>query len=248
MLLSTLRISDQTWWGKALRLPFQLVPADLEMPVWIGPLRGRRWIVGSAVHGCWLGLYEWEKANLIKRAIAPGMVFFDIGAMAGYFTLLAAPLVGPHGRVYAFEPLPRNLTYLRRHVAMHALDNVTIVEAAVSNSQGVAAFDLGAHPVSGRLAAGGSLQVRTVGLDEEIAVGRLPVPHAIKIDVEGAELQLLQGAAKTLQSARPQLFLDLHGFLGPSFAHLDQDCQSLLVRLGYRFRRLGEHDIYAWCE
>lgn len=247
-MLSFLLISDRTWWGKAVRAPLALVPPDKAMPVLIGLLRGRRWIVGSAVHGCWLGVYEWEKARLIEHTIEPGMVFFDIGAMAGYFTLLAALVVGPAGRVYSFDPLPRNLTYLRRHVGMHELNNVTIVEAAVSDSQGVGSFDPGAHPVSGRLAEGGSLQVRTVGLDQEIAAGRLPAPHAIKIDVEGAELRLLEGAARTLRTARPKLFLDLHGFLGPSFSHLDQDCKDLLLRFGYRFRQLGKHDIYAWCE
>ena len=247
-MLSSLRISDRTWWGKAIRLPLALLPADMVMPVLIGPLRGRRWIARSAVHGCWLGIYEWEKARLLERSIEPGTVFFDIGAMAGYFTLLAARLVGPQGRVYAFEPLPHNLAYLRRHARMHRLDNVTIVEAAVSDSQGVAGFEPGAHASGGRLAESGPLHVRTIGLDEEIAAGRLPVPHAIKIDVEGAEMQLLKGAARTLQTTRPRLFLDLHGFLGPSFAHLDKDCKDLLLRFGYRFRQLGKHDVYAWCE
>ncbi len=246
-MLSSLLISDRTWWGKAIRIPLALVPQDMEVPVLIGPLRGCRWIAGSAVHSCWLGIYEWEKARLLQRTLEPGMVFFDIGAMAGYFTLLAARLVGPQGRVYAFEPLPRNLAYLRRHVAMHGFDNVTMVEAAVSDSSGVATFEPGAHASAGRLAQRGSLQVRTIALDEEIAAGRLPVPHAIKIDVEGAELDVLQGAGRTLRIARPRLFLDIHDFLGPSFVHLDKDCKNLLHSFGYQFRRLGKHDVYAWC-
>ena len=214
----------------------------------MGPLRGCRWIAGSSVHSCWIGLYEWEKARLLARTLKPGMVFFDVGANVGYFTLLASRLVGPTGRIFAFEPLRRNLTYLRRHIAMHNLENVTVVEVAVSDSEGFATFDPGSNASSGRLSQQGSVHVQTVSLDKEISAGRLPVPDILKIDVEGAEVQVLDGLKKTLETARPKVCLDIHSFLGPSFVHLDRDCKDIMAEHGYCHRQLGRHDIYAWSQ
>lgn len=55
------------------------------------------WVVGSAPHGCWLGTYELEKQRTIMPFIKPGMTIFDIGAQAGFYTLLFSRLVGPSG-------------------------------------------------------------------------------------------------------------------------------------------------------
>jgi FkbM family methyltransferase len=184
--------------------------------------------------------------RLFTEKLRPGMVFYDIGAQAGYFTLLASSLVGPAGRVIAFEPAPRNIHYLRQHVDMHGLGNVDIEEAAVAGESGVRYFDTGPSFVAGRLCETGSIPVRTLGLDEEIQAGRLPVPQFLKIDVEGAELEVLCGAEWLLAHHAPQIALDIHSFLGPSFAHLEGGCRQLLVRHGYRLERLGSHDVYAW--
>ncbi len=72
-----------------------------------GPLRGKRWIAGSSNHGCWLGSYELAKQRKVIELVRPGMVCWDVGAHVGFYTLLFAELVGPLGRVFAFEPLPR---------------------------------------------------------------------------------------------------------------------------------------------
>lgn len=64
------------------------------VPVLQGSLRGRKWIVGSSNHGCWLGSYEWKKQRLFTRTVSSGDVVFDIGAHVGFYTLLASVLVG----------------------------------------------------------------------------------------------------------------------------------------------------------
>jgi predicted RNA methylase len=94
------------------------------MPILQGPGRGIRWIVGAGTHGCWLGSYESEKQAVVAEALGPGMVFYDLGANAGFYTLLAARAVLPGGEVIAFEPLPENISYLRRHVERNGFRNV----------------------------------------------------------------------------------------------------------------------------
>ncbi len=109
-------VSRQTVVGKLLRLPLRLLPDGMAVPVLQGPLKGKRWLVGSSTHGCWLGSYEYEKQRLFAKKIKAGAVVFDIGANVGFYTLLTAMLVRPEGRVVAFEPVPRNIDFLRKHI------------------------------------------------------------------------------------------------------------------------------------
>src|SRR5947208_793716 len=95
--------------AKLVRLPLRLIPSQSIVRIRSGDLRGWRWIVGSSTNGCWLGTYESHMQRLFREHIGPGSTVFDIGANVGFFTLLASKLAGEAGRVYAFEPLPRNL-------------------------------------------------------------------------------------------------------------------------------------------
>ncbi len=142
--------------------------------------------------------------------------------------------------MYAFEPVPRNLAYLHQLVDLHQLGNVSIVDAAVSDISGYASFDCGSNPVSGHLDANGSLRVQVIQLDEEIEAGRLPVPNLLKIDVEGAELKLLNGARTTLERHRPEILLDTHTFLGGEFEPLHRQCSEFLQELGYHINPIAD--------
>ena len=217
---------------RLLRAPLHFIPPGLRMPVMGGPLQGKRWIVGSSINRCWLGTYDREESNLMKQHLHPGRVCFDIGAQAGYHTLYASLTVGPTGRVFAFEPAPRNIANIRKHVAMNRLSNVTIVEAAVSDCNGVAHFDCAGSAVSGHLCAEGGLAVRTISLDQEIDSGALPEADYIKIDAEGAELRILHGARKLLARRHPTLSVETHQWL-PGFPTVREDCVRFLFELGY---------------
>ncbi len=96
-----------------LRVPLHFIPSGLRVPVVSGPLQGKQWVVGSSIHACWFGTYDPAESRLMKQWLQPGSVFFDIGAQAGYHTMYASLLVGPYGRVFAFEPVPRNLAHLK---------------------------------------------------------------------------------------------------------------------------------------
>ena len=148
--------------GRIARFPFRLIPPDLAVPVLQGPLRGKRWIVGSHLHGCWLGSYEWEMQRRIAGQIEPGSVFYDVGANVGFYTLLGALRAGPAGWVYAFEPLPENAAFLRKHLAMNRIRNVEIFETAISDQSGTASFSSESTRAMGKLAAAGTVIVSYV--------------------------------------------------------------------------------------
>ncbi len=219
--------------GRAARLPLRAIPKRARLPILQGRLRGKRWIVGSGTHGCWLGSYEYEKRRVFERMVGVGDVVYDMGANAGFYTLLAAELTGPSGRVVAFEPVPRNLRFLREHVRMNCLPNVTIINAAVADRAGTALFDEGANPSMGRLAAGGALEVRTVTVDDLVSSRQIRPPAVVKIDIEGGEVEALLGAQRTLSENRPRIFLSTHG------PELHERCCELLVSLGYELSPIG---------
>lgn len=226
------KINYRSFIGKLLRLPLRLIPKGMVLPILQGQLRGKKWIVGAGEHGYWLGSYEYNKRLAFERLVDPDMVVYDIGANVGYFTLLASGLTGPEGRVVAFEPLPRNIRYLRRHVQINHLENVKVIEAAVSDHDGDGYFDLGPSSAMGRLAVDGKLKVQMVSLDTLLAEGQLAPPDVIKLDVEGAEYDALRGGWKLLETHRPLLFLDTHGRKAHHFT------VALLDELGYCFEIL----------
>jgi FkbM family methyltransferase len=221
------RFSRVSFLGKALRAPLSLIPKTAVFPVLQGPLAGRRWIVGSATHGAWLGTYEYEKQRIFARTIQAGMVVFDLGANVGFYSLLAAIKTGARGRVYAFEPLSRNLGLLRRHLEYNDIRNVEIIAAAVSDSSGLAAFEDQGHPSMGRLDPVGGLQIRTVTLDEMVFQKGLLPPDLIKLDIEGGERRALEGARRVLEQYHPLLFLATHGW------QVHDECCAFLIDLGY---------------
>ena len=226
------KINYRSFFGRLLRLPLKLIPKGMVMPILQGRLQGKKWVVGAGEHGYWLGSYELNKRLVFERLVEPGMVVYDIGANVGYFSLLAAVLTGSDGRVFAFEPLPRNTHYLRRHVQINKLENVEVIEAAVSDHMGEAYFDLGPSTAMGHLASEGELKVTLISLDRMVDEGRLPPADVMKVDVEGAEYDVLRGAKKLLETQRPILFLDTHGRKAHHFT------VALLDALGYRFEIL----------
>jgi FkbM family methyltransferase len=226
-------ISSRSLPGRLLRLPLRMIPPETRLPIVQGRLRGKRWIVGSSTHGCWLGSYEYKKRRLFERTVGEGDVVYDVGANVGFYTLLAAVLTGSSGHVVAFEPVPRNLRFLREHVRMNRVPNVTIIEAAVAERAGTASFDEGPNPSMGQLAGGGALEVRTVTLDDLVSLGQVPPPVVVKVDIEGGEVRALLGAQRTLSEHQPAIFLSTHG------PEPHTRCRELLVGLGYEFRAIG---------
>jgi FkbM family methyltransferase len=216
--------------GQVVRLPLAMVAKDRPVRVLTGPLRGARWLPGSATHGCWLGTYERRTQQVFRNIVAPGDAVFDVGAHVGFYTLLAARLTGPGGRVVAFEPLPRNVDFLRRHVDANRLGNVSIVQAAVAERSGSAHFTKGGGPSTGSLVPRGSaveLAIDLVCIDDLVGTGELPAPRVVKIDVEGAESRVLEGGRRTFVEHRPKVVLSGHGWEQSTL------CSRMLESFGY---------------
>ncbi len=222
------KIDSKSLRGKLLRLSLRLVPPGTIVPILSGGLRGKKWIVGSSIHGCWLGTYEYEKQVIFSKSVSPKSTVFDIGGNVGFYTLLASKRVGPDGKVFVFEPLPRNLIYLRKHLQLNNINNVIVIEAALSDKNGFAFFGAGPHGEMAHIASSGQLQVETWTLDHLLELGQIQLPDCIKMDIEGAEFDALRGAKSLLSKAHPTIFLATHGTI------VHRECCGLLQSLGYR--------------
>jgi len=169
-------------------------------------------------------------------------VVYDIGANVGFYTLLASALAGPRGRVVAFEPLPRNLEFLRAHVAMNGMTNVVIRSVALADHPGTRPFDDTPGPSEAHLAARGSLTVECATLDALVAKGEIPPPDVIKMDVEGAELLVLRGGEATIRTHKPTLFVATHA------ADVHAACVAWLEQAGFRLDNLDGESVQACSE
>lgn len=218
--------------GRLLRAPLRLVPRTAVVPVIQGPLRGSKWIVGSGNHGYWLGCYESDKVRRFAAAISGSRIVYDVGANVGYYSVLASKVLDRTGQVIAFEPDPQNIAFLHRHLEVNGIENVQVVEAAVSDRCGEAIFQQEPSRYMGALSQNGTLRVRILSLDDFIRSGAFPSPDVIKIDVEGAEQHVLSGASQTLRSKHPLLFVATHS------TALHSDCCQFLKSLGYELEAI----------
>jgi len=180
-------------------------------------------------HGAWLGWLERRQLDEFIRRIEPDTIVWDIGANVGLYTV---PSARRAREVFAFEPIERNVSYLRKHVVLNGLSNVRIIEAAVTDHNGFVPMTPGASPSEARIGTDGPCRTRAVSLDEWRREERAGLPGLIKIDVEGAEDQVLAGAIATLSAARPTIFLALHG------QRQRRSSRTLLESLGYRIASL----------
>ena len=156
-----------------------------------------------------LGVNEPFTTQLIRDLIPAGGVAVDIGANIGYYTLLMARTVGPEGRVIAFEPDAENARILRKNLEANGYSNVTVVEAAVAEAEGVVRLHLAdGNSVNHRLSADedgrATVEIPAVTLDEWLAVHDITRVDFIKLDIEGAETRALAGMKHTFLG-NPQL-------------------------------------------
>jgi FkbM family methyltransferase len=164
------------------------------------------------------GNLESAVQEAMVRHLARGAVFYDIGANLGFFSLLAAHLSGlREGRVYAFEAAPDNAEAIRRNAELNLIGNIEVIGAAVSASSGRAQLQVVDDQSWSKLAGYGEhpftvevIEVETVAIDDLLGRGELPPPDVVKIDVEGAEIAVLQGMRETIDRHRPAIICELH--------------------------------------
>lgn len=160
------------------------------------------------------GIYEEELTNLFKDIVKEGMTIVDIGALLGYYTLLAFAKVGDSGKVYAFEPESKSYSYLLRNIEINSCNNVLAVNKAVSDKSGscffISSSSLSKGPIGGIMvedsSVPGTIEVQTTSLDDFFEEQDWPSVDLIKMDIDGAEKFALKGM-KQLCSRNPQMQL-----------------------------------------
>jgi FkbM family methyltransferase len=165
---------------------------------WIGGTRlaVRRGMAG-ATGNIYAGLHEWPDMAFVLHFLQAGDLFADIGANVGTYTVLASGVRG--SRTIAFEPAQETVPALRRNVAINGVDHLVIVRAcALGAAPDETRFTVGYGPEN-RSSVDGACAVPVETLDGALAGA---VPILIKLDVEGSELQVAAGAARTLAGAR----------------------------------------------
>lgn len=205
-----------------------MVPTGLVLPILRGPLRGRWWVAGAAA-GEGKGLssllfpVEWREMACAYTLAPSGGIALDIGANVGQYSLLLSRVCE---RVFAFEPLPRNLHFLHRTLEVNRVDNVTIVPCAVGEKLTLGAIRTAENSALATLDDDGAQPAAIMSCDEFVAQYGA-VPSLIKVDVEGAEVNVLKGAAELLREHRPVVLLSTHS------PKLESECIALMEEAGY---------------
>ena len=191
--------------------------------------------------------YEKRQTRLVRSLLRPGSVFCDVGANIGYYSLLAASIVGDEGRVLAFEPDPDHADLIERSAQLNRFSRISVHPLALAAEKGRATLhrnasnagnqSLLAENVSDR---GEAIEVEVSTLDGELAkvLGDRPV-DLLKIDTEGAEGLVLSGAERTLSTPGLEILLE---FWPEGIERFGGDPAALLTQLsdaGFTFAELA---------
>lgn len=198
-----------------------------------------------------IGAYENEFIDVMRRFLKRGDTCVDVGGHLGYYCLLMARIVGPKGRVISFEPVQENMAVLKENVALNGFTNVELVNCALGERPGTLSlirpknFELSWTPsVRGYSVEGDrdSVEVKVETLDGFLSRGGHK-PSIIKIDVEGAELDVLRGATETLRTTRPAVLLEIHGWGDAA----SDEILKLFSSANYAVSLAGTRDHEAFC-
>ncbi len=198
-----------------------------------GPLKGKKWIFAAGSRFI-VGNYETFKTNPFIQHLNEGNNVIDVGAHVGYYTAIASDIVGPKGQVFAFEPRPMNIVFLKKHIKVNKLLNVKLFEAAVGKSTGTCRFEARTGTGTGFMSDGGNLSVDMVCLDDLYGSGEIPLPEFIKIDVEGGEDEVLEGARQIIKKNQPVILVATHSEVKHSYV------TEYLESYGYEFEVLNK--------
>jgi FkbM family methyltransferase len=163
------------------------------------------------------GRYETVIQSALSQYLASGSVFYDIGAHIGVVSMYAAQLVGVHGRVFAFEAAPENASRLQEHLTRNNLPQIRMIGCAIWSSRGRVRFERapaqssrngGAVTTQTTTERNDTIEIDAVALDDFAREN--PLPTVIKIDVEGAEADVLRGSEEVFRRAKPVLICEVH--------------------------------------
>ncbi len=191
----------------------------------------------------WTGMYEPPLIRLLQSLDIRGWACFDVGANIGAITLALAKLTGSDGEIYAFEPGPPNLGRLRDNLNLNPelSKRAEMIAAGVGRSPGELYWaEEKGNPGNALLGKTGTHQIKIITLDDFVHERAISKLDFVKIDVEGMELDVMQGAAETLRRFHPMLYFETlprytESGAGATFADLHN---FLVTELGYTLHRV----------
>lgn len=202
----------------------------------------------------WMGYYNRDIILLLKIIMKKGMTFLDIGANIGEITMVAAKLVGPAGRIIAFEPIDEIADKLQSHIDRNQLTQSSVVRAGLSDKNGTAPiYNPCGHEQKkdenaglGTLYSTGSREsvlqsISLITLDDYLNKHSNIRPDIIKIDIEGAELPCLEGARRTIETFSPALIIEVQKHSAHAAGYHQEDILDFLTSLGYSCQRIGRN-------
>jgi FkbM family methyltransferase len=233
-----------SWTSRRLVSPDALIWVQIQR----GPAQGL-WIrvnprTGQDVQK---GIGEPAVQEGMRQHLRPGMTFYDLGANIGFFSLLAARIVGPTGRVVSFEADPEIAARLRENLAYNKFAHACVEQKAVWSESTTVSFarvdantspDRGlGHVSTGDAGVAQTISVEAISLDQFVLSH--PAPDFLKCDVEGAEVAVFQGAEKLLREKRPILLVEMHSAIN------HQDLTQRFVQFGYICNNVDENHVLA---
>ncbi len=212
-----------------------------------GPLKGWLWSTGSSYEYI-LGNYEDPQiVETFCSWLKPDTIFYDLGGNVGFYALMANRVISS-GKIYSFEPLPWVRSIFEQHIALNKKfiqrDNIHILPFAISDHEKEVSFSNNIDQRDGNTYIKSSenytnssqtSMVKCYSIDELMQQG-YDRPDIIKIDVEGAELDVLKGAINTIKQYKPNIVLATHNCHLPG---VRDQCIALLQELGYVVKHTG---------
>lgn len=183
----------------------------------------------------------------LSGCLQSGDVFYDVGANVGFFSVIAAKLVGPTGKVYSFEPVPLNVASILKNAHLNELRQIELRQVAVASRCGQGELTLAAYSGGAALSsvapppdATTTITVALTTIDHLVFKEKLLAPTAVKIDVEGAEIDVFQGMIRTMSEVRPVILYEIDDATEAGFHQKYEKYAAFLRQRGYRVERLPD--------
>ncbi|MGH9686312.1 MAG: FkbM family methyltransferase [Candidatus Acidiferrales bacterium] len=198
-----------------------------------------------AAAAMYFGSFSPLVVDAMKRYLTAGDAFIDVGANVGYLSAVGASLVGRHGQVHSFEPVPRYFQSLRRLVELNPSYTIVANPCAAGGANGTAKIHITREPGQNTLVAGykssaeitSSLDIYVSRLDSYIESQRISRVALIKIDAEGFELPILEGLRGYFNCGqRPAIICEIAPRAYALMGRTTADISDLMARYGYRAR------------